>query len=248
MADINRVSVSRWASSRFVRGFRDGLPVCIGYVPVAVAFGMRATQGGLSTWVPTAISMTCLSGTGQFAGLGVILAGGAFLELFITTFVINIRYLLMSLVLTQKLDPNMTILQRCLVAFGNTDEIFAIATRQEESLKPSYMAGLILSPYLGWVGGTVLGATAASLLPPNISSALGITVYGMFLAIIVPPAKQSRPILLTVLIAAAVSCLFRYMPVLSQLSLGWVIIIAAVIAAGFCAVVCPVQEPEEETV
>lgn len=249
---IKQGRTNRWASNRFIRGFRDGLPICLGYVPVALAFGMRAVQGGLAPWVPTVISMTSLTGTGQFAGLDVILAGGAFLELAMTTFIINIRYMLMSLVLSQKLDPHMTTLQRCLVAFGNTDEIFAVAVRQEEALKGSYMAGLILSPFLGWTGGTLLGATAASLLPPELSSALGITVYGMFIAIIVPPARKSRPVLLAVVIAVAISCLFRYTPLLSQLSSGWVIIIAAVIAAGFCALRYPVEpvddagQPEEE--
>lgn len=228
-----------------MRGFRDGLPICLGYVPVAFAFGMKAVQGGLAPWIPTAISMTSLTGTGQFAGLEVMLAGGAFLELTLTTFIINIRYMLMSLVLTQRLDPHMTTLQRCLVAFGNTDEIFAVAVRQENYLKPAYLAGLILSPYLGWTGGTLLGATAASLMLPEISSALGITVYGMFIAIVVPPARKTRPILLTVLIAVGISCLFRYTPGLNAVSSGWVIILAALVAAGFCALRYPVEEPGE---
>lgn len=228
----------------FFRGFRDGIPICLGYIPIAFAFGMQAVESGLPVWTPVSISMTNLTSAGQFAGLTIILAGGAFFELAVTTFVINIRYMLMSLALSQKLDPEMTTLQRCLVAFGNTDEVFAVAIRQDGYLKASYLAGLICSPYLGWSLGTLFGATATSLLPVSFQSALGITIYAMFLAIIIPPARKARPILITVLLAVGLSCIFRYTPGLNQLSSGWVIIIVAILAAGFCALRFPVDEEE----
>lgn len=199
---------------------------------------MQAVQNGLAPWIPVTISMTNMTSAGQFAGLSIILAGGAFLELAVTTFIINLRYMLMSLALSQKLDPSMTLLERCLIAFGNTDEIFAVAMQQEGRLHASYMAGLITSPYLGWSLGTLAGATATALLPAALQSALGITIYAMFIAIILPPARKSRPVLIAVLLAAGASCLLQY----AGLSGGWAVILAAGIAAGFCALRYPIRE------
>lgn len=245
-AQTDKTSEVSKGRSNLLRGFRDGLPICLGYIPIAFAFGMQAAQAGLPPWVPIAISMTNLTSAGQFAGLSIILAGGAYVELAVTTFIINIRYMLMSLALSQKLDPLMTTFERCLVAFGNTDEVFAVAIRQDGSLKTAYLLGLIASPYLGWSVGTILGATATALLPVSVQSALGITIYAMFIAIIIPPARKARPILFTVLLAAALSCGFRYTPFLNELSAGWVIIIVAVIAAAFCALRYPVDDEGED--
>lgn len=231
---------------QFFHGLRDGIPICLGYIPIAFAFGMQAAQSGLPVWTPVAISMTNLTSAGQFAGLEIILAGGAFIELAVTTFIINMRYMLMSLALSQRMDPQMTTLQRCLAAFGNTDEIFAVAIRREEPLTFVYLLGLILLPYIGWAGGTFIGATATALLPQMLQSALGITIYAMFIAIIIPPSRKARPVLITVLLAAALSCLFRYLPGLNRLSAGWGIIIVALAAAGFCAWRFPVDEPGRE--
>ncbi|MFZ2540082.1 MAG: AzlC family ABC transporter permease [Oscillospiraceae bacterium] len=232
--------------TNYIRGIKDGIPICLGYVPIAFAFGMLASQSGFPIWISTLISLTCLSSTGQFAGLSIILASGGYIELAITIFVINIRYMLMSFALSQRLDEKMTTMKRCLVAFGNTDEVFAVAMQQKGVLKASYMAGLITLPIMGWVGGTIFGATATSLLPLSVQSALGITIYAMFVAIIIPPAKKARPVLITVIIAATVSCLFKYLPILANLSKGWVIIIVAVVAAGYCAYRFPIDEETVE--
>lgn len=223
------------------------MPICLGYIPIAFAFGMQAAESGLPIWVPIAISMTNLTSAGQFAGLSIILAGGSYVELAVSTFIINIRYFLMSLALSQKFSPMMTKIQKAVVAFGNTDEIFAVAIRQPDDLRTSYMLGLIASPYLGWSLGTVLGATATALLPESVQSALGITIYAMFLAIIIPPCRKAKPILITVILAALLSCLFHYTPFLKELSSGWIIILSAILAAGFAALRFPIaQENENE--
>ena len=224
----------------YLRGLRDGFPICLGYIPIAFAFGMQAVQSGLPVWSPVAISMTNLTSAGQFAGLSILLAGGAFVEL-----AVNLRYMLMSLALSQRLDPSMPTWQRCLVAFGNTDEIFAVAVQQTKPLTTVYLLGLITGPYIGWSGGTILGATATSLLPSSVQSALGITIYVMFFAIVIPPARKAKPILITVLLSVALACVFRYTPVLSSLSSGWVIILVALLAAGFCAFRFPIDEEED---
>lgn len=225
----------------FLTGLRDGIPICLGYIPVSFAFGMQAAQYGFPAWVPLLISMTNLTSAGQFAGLSIIVSGGGYLELAVTTFVINLRYMLMSLSLSQKVSPKMRIPTRCAVAFGVTDEVFAVASQTREAVNGRYMAGLILTPYFGWAAGTLLGATATSLLPVTVQSALGIMIYGMFLAIIIPPARKSRAVLLAVVIAAGISCVFRYTPFLQGVSAGWTIIIASVIAAGICAAVMPID-------
>lgn len=234
--------------SSFLRGLKDGLPICLGYISVSFTFGMMTTNNGLPVWIAALISMSNFTSAGQFAGTALILNGGMYLEIAVTTFVINIRYMLMSLSLSQKLDPLMSTFKRCVLAFGNTDEIFAVAMQQKGSIRASYLAGLILTPYVGWAGGTLLGATAASVLPFSVRSALGIAIYGMFIAIIIPPARTTRPIAYTVIIAVALSCLFKWVPGLNGLSSGWVIIICAVIASALAALRFPVDEEEEEAV
>ncbi|HIS68578.1 MAG TPA: AzlC family ABC transporter permease [Candidatus Gallacutalibacter stercoravium] len=228
------------------KGIMDGLPICLGYLSVSFAFGMMAAQGGLPAWITTLISMTNFTSAGQVAGTNLILTGGAYVEIAITTFVINIRYMLMSLSLSQKLDPSMNMLERCLLAFGNTDEVFAVAMQQKRTVTAEYLAGLILTPYLGWTVGTLLGATANGILPLSVCSALGIAIYGMFIAIVVPPARKARPILYVVLLSVALSCLFRWVPWLNQLSSGWVIIICAVVASALGALRYPVEDAPEQ--
>ena len=188
----------------FRKGLKDGLPICLGYISVSFAFGMMATQGGLPVWVALLISMTNLTSAGQVAGTALILSGGLYVEIAVTTFVINIRYMLMSLSLSQKVDEAMTTLQRWVLSFGVTDEIFAVAMQQKGSINARYFSGLILTPYFGWALGTFLGAAATGILPESLRSALGIAIYGMFLAIIVPPARKLRPVAVTVALAAAV--------------------------------------------
>lgn len=228
------------------KGIRDGLPICLGYLSVSFAFGMMATQGGMSPWVALLISMSNLTSAGQVAGTALILSGGLYLEIAVTTFVINIRYMLMSLSLSQKIDGAMSTLQRLVLSFGVTDEIFAVSMQQKGELGARYLSGLMLTPYLGWSAGTLLGATATGLLPAAVRTALNIAIYGMFLAIIVPPARHSRPVALVIAIAVAMSCLFRWTPGLNRVSTGWVIILCAVAASAFAALRYPVHETEAQ--
>lgn len=231
----------------FRKGLRDGLPICLGYLSVSFAFGMMAVEGGLPVWAAVLISMTNLTSSGQFAGTALIFAGGSYLEIGITTFVINIRYMLMSLSLSQKVDPNMSALSRSILSFGNTDEVFAVAMQQQGKIPSCYLSGLILTPYCGWTLGTFLGAACTGILPLSVRSALGIAIYGMFIAIIIPPSRHSRAVLVTVLLSTAISCLFDFTPGFEQLSSGWVIIICAILAAGYAAFRFPVDvEPLEE--
>lgn len=231
----------------FKKGLKDGVPIALGYLSVSFTFGMMAAAGGLPVSVAVAISMTNLTSAGQFAGLSLLLAGGGYFEMALTQLVINLRYALMSVSLSQKLHKSVTLLDRLLIAFGNTDEIFAVASGQPQEVGKKYMYGLILMPYLGWTLGTLLGAAASAALSETVRSALGIAIYGMFLAIFIPPMKRSGAVTAVVLVSAALSCLFAYAPILNRVSSGFVIIICAVVAAALGAVLQPVKEEREAT-
>lgn len=229
-------------SLTFTKGLRDGLPICLGYLSVSFTFGMMVVQNDLPAWIAMMISMTNLTSAGQFAGTDLIIQGAMYVEVAVTTFVINIRYMLMSLSLSQKTDAKMSTWQRLILSFGITDEVFAVAMQQKEAVNSRYFAGLILTPYCGWALGTLLGATATGFLPLSVRTALGIAIYGMFLAILIPPARKSKAILLVIVISVVIRCCFYWIPVLDQLSSGWVIIICAVVASAFVAWRFPMRE------
>ncbi len=229
----------------FLRGLHNGVPICLGYVSVAFTFGMMCTENSMPFWIAVLISMTNLTSAGQFAGTALIIGGGSLVEIGITTFVINIRYLLMSLSLSQRIDPALSIPKRLLMSFGVTDEIFGVSMQSRGQISAAYFFGLMTAPFWGWAFGTLIGATAVSLLPAMVRSALGIAIYGMFLAVIIPPARTERALVWVIVIAAMISCLFYYLPVLQQLSSGWVIIICAVLASSFAAIKWPIKEEGE---
>ena len=226
----------------FIKGIKDGIPICLGYLSVSFGFGILAVGLGLSILSAVGISLTNLTSAGQVAGVGIIAAGGSLLEMALTQFVINIRYSLMGISLSQKLDGSFNTFHRMVASFGITDEIFAVAVSQKY-VSPFYMYGLTVISALGWVSGTFLGAAAGNILPSSISSAMGIVLYGMFLAIIIPPAKKEKGVLAAVLTAAALSIMFEF--VLKSVSGGFAIIICSVIAAAICAILFPVPEEEE---
>ncbi|MDO4325127.1 MAG: AzlC family ABC transporter permease [bacterium] len=230
----------------FFQGIRDGLPICLGYFSVSFAFGMTCVISGFPLWAAVLTSLSNVTSAGQFAGVNLILADGAYVELAVTTLIINIRYFLMSLSMSQKVDPSVKLWQRLLISFGITDEIFAVSMQHPGTLKPPYMAGLLLTPIAGWTLGTFCGGAITSLIPPALSSALGIALYGMFIAIVIPPARKEKPILFTVVFAILLSCVFTYAPFLKQLSGGWGIILVTVIVSAVAAVLFPVKTPDEE--
>ena len=153
----------------------------------------------------------------------------------------------MSLSLTQKLDKSVSLGQRFIIAFGNTDEIFAVAMGHFKDVTFLYMIGLELLPLIGWTGGTVAGAIACDLLPKSVCSALSLALYGMFVAIVVPAAKKSRPVMVVVFMAAVLSCILYYVPFLQFISKGIGIIICTIIAAAIGAILFPVKQPDNET-
>ena len=226
----------------FWAGFHDGVPIGLGYLSVSVTFGMMAVTGGLPVWAAVAISMTNVTSAGQFAGLSLIFGGGTLFETTLTQFVINLRYALMSLSLSQKLERRVGLIDRMLFSFMMTDEVFAVASGQKGEVGKRYLFGVMIAPYCGWALGTLCGAVASGFLPPSVRNALSIAIYGMFIAIVVPVAKQSRAVLGVVALAVALSCAMHWLPVLNTVSSGFSIILCTVLAAGLGALAAPVPD------
>ena len=229
----------------FSAGARAALPVCIGYFSVSFGFGAMAISQGLSVWHAILISATNVTSAGQFAGLTVIAAGATLLEMVLTQIVINSRYALMSLALGQRFGAEVGILPRMASAFFNTDEIFALGMTRLGKLTPSYFLGAGITAALGWIAGTAMGALAGTVLPAGLRIALGIMLYGMFIAIVVPQARQEKPMLVCLVLALVFSCLFTWLPVLSTVSSGLAIVICTVAAAAICAWLFPVKDEGE---
>ena len=234
-------------NNSFRKGLVAGLPICFGYLSVAFAFGIFSVENRLSVWQTLLISMTNVTSAGQLAAVPIIAGGGTLIELCAAQLIINLRYALMSVSLSQKLSQNVRMLDRWLIAFVNTDEVFAVASGEKGLVGKRFLYGLILTPYLGWSAGTLIGSLAGNFLPASVISALGVAIYAMFVAIVLPQMKQSRPTALCVVLAMALSCLFRYVPLLSKVPGGFTVILCAALASAVFALVAPLPEaPQTE--
>ena len=235
-----------WKKS-FMEGIKSGIPIGMGYLPVSFTFGFLAVSGGLPVWIACLISLTNLTSAGQFAGTNLILAGAGYVEVALTTFVINLRYLLMSLSLSQKVEQTTGTLERMVMAFGITDETFVVSSLKPGIIKTSYMVGLMSMPIFGWNLGTLLGGSISTLLPQALQNAMGIALYAMFIALILPAARESVKILSVILVAVAVNCILKYIPLFGFISSGFRVILATVIASAYGAWKYPKDEEAEET-
>ena len=239
-------------SEHFRRGVKDGIPIALGYLAVSFTFGIAAAAGtagikGIKVWQAGLISLTNVTSAGQFAGLDIIFERGSYWEMVLTQLIINLRYCLMSFSLSQKLRRDVPWGHRFLVAFGVTDEIFGISALQEGKLHPYYNYGAMSVAIPGWTLGTLLGAFSGSLLPEFLLSALSVAIYGMFLAIIIPPSKKNRAVLKVVLASMLLSTLFAVTPGLKKVSSGFVIIIVTLVTAGTASFLAPIQEEKGES-
>ena len=175
----------------FKKGLKDGIPICLGYFSVSFAFGIFAVENGLTVFQATILSLVNLTSAGQLAGVPIIM-GGTLPELALSQLIINSRYSLMSVSLSQKFSHKVNLKDKLLISYANTDEIFAVAISQKGEIGKKYMLGLMLLPILGWTGGTLTGAIAGNILPAMVTAALGLAIYGMFIAIVVPVAKKEK--------------------------------------------------------
>lgn len=227
----------------FLRGIKAGIPIGLGYLSVSFTFGIMAVSYGFKWWQAVLISMTNLTSAGQFAGISIMLVPGQYIEMLITQLTINIRYSFMSVALSQKTDSKFKGIYRWLLGFAMTDEIFAVAYT-ERVVTRGFFAGLTVMPFLGWTLGTLAGALLGNILMPSLTSALGLAIYGMFIAIVIPEMKKARPVVYVVIISMIMSSLFYYVPVLRDLGSGLKISICAIVAALVGAVAFPTERDE----
>jgi len=232
--------------TEFKSGIKDAMPICLGYLAVSFAFGISATSKGFTVLSAVIMSLSNVTSAGQYASLDLIAKGVSFFELAIVEIVINIRYLLMSTALTQKISKNTSLLKKALVAFGVTDEIFALSILKKGELNPFYSYGLIVNSVFGWVFGTFLGAFAGNILPGSVVACLGLAIYAMFIAIIIPPAKDDRNVLIVVVCAMMLSLVFTFAPILKILSSGMRIIIITLVVSIVMAIVKPIEGEDYE--
>lgn len=230
----------------FMKGLKDGLPIALGYLAVSFGFGTLCASKGIGTFEATLISLCNLTSAGQFAGIDVILKEQQLWQMVLVQLVINSRYFLMGLSLSQKIGKSSSLLARFAIAFVNTDEIFATAMSVYHPLTPRYMFGLGILPICGWTLGTLLGAIAGSLLPATIGTALGVAIYGMFIAVFIPKARAEKQVLLSVIFAVALSCIFYYLP-LPKAVTDLSVVICTVVSASLCALLFPVKDEEQSS-
>ena len=230
--------------NQYTRGLRAGIPIALGYLSVSFTFGILAVTYGFTWWQALVISMTNLTSAGQFAGIQTMLYTGQYLQMFLSQLTINIRYSFMSISISQKVHPKFRGIYRWLLGFFMTDEIFAVSS-QEEEVTRSFFAGLATLPWLGWAGGTLIGALLGSILPGRLLSALSVAIYAMFIAIVVPEMKRNHPAILVVALAAAFSCIAHYVPLFRKVSSGVAITVCSIAAAALAAILFPVK-PETE--
>ncbi len=232
----------------FLKGLTDSIPICLGYISVSFAFGIFSVESGLGILETLLISMTNVTSAGQLAAVPVIIGGGTFAELAATQFIINLRYALMSVSLSQKLHSNVKLKDRFIISFVNTDEVFAVASSNTGKVKRNYLYGLIIPPYIGWTLGTLLGAIIGNILPGIITASLGVAIYAMLIAIVVPETRKHTCTAMCVCFAVFMSTLFKFVPILTRIPQGFVIIICAVTASIIFAGISPIPHLESEDV
>lgn len=231
----------------FFAGMKASLPVFFGYLAVSFGFGALAADAeyGLGPWRAALMSLTNVTSAGQFAALEVLADCSPLWVLILTQFVINSRYALMSLALSQKLGGRIGTAQRLVFAFYNTDEIFAIAMSRDEPLSTAFLFGLGPLPILGWTGGTLFGALACNAMPLSVQTALGVALYGMFIAIVLPKARNEKSYRAAALLGAGFSTVFAFGPFATPIPSGLAIVIATVLSAALCAWWFPIDEKEQ---
>lgn len=230
----------------FVKGIKNGMPICLGYLAVSFTLGITAKNAGMTAWQAMLASLTVNASAGQYAGFTVIAAGGSYLEMAVMELVANARYLLMSCSLSQKFDSKTGLLHRMLVGFDVTDEIFGVAVSVPGKLNPFYNYGMMAVAIPGWSLGTFFGVVMGNILPAGVVSALSVGLYGMFIAIIIPPARKNKILAILITISMVASFLFAKLPIFASISSGMKTIILTVVIAGIAAILFPVKEDEED--
>lgn len=229
----------------FLQGMKHGIPIATGYFAVSLTLGIAARKAGISALEATVMSLTMHASAGQFAAISLIASGAGYMEMILTEIVVNLRYVLMSCALSQKIRRDIPFFHRFFVAYDVTDEIFGISVAVDGKLNPFYTYGAMSVASPGWALGTCVGALLGNIMPDRLLSAMNLALYGMFIAIVVPPAKKNRVLTGIVLVSVVASTLFAYLPVIGEISSGFQIMILTIVIAGIAAVLFPVEEEGE---
>ena len=229
----------------FSNGMRDGVPIGLGYFAVAFTLGIAAKNAGLNAWQSFIVSLTNNASAGEYAGFTMIAANATYLEMAIMILVANARYLLMSCALSQKLDAKTPLYHRMLIGFDVTDEIFGICINVKDKLNPFYAYGAMAVAIPGWSIGTYIGVLMGNVLPDSLVSALSVGLYGMFIAIIIPPARENKVVLGLVIVSMLASTMFTVLPFLNMLPSGTVVIILTIAISSVAAFLFPIKEEAE---
>lgn len=226
----------------FRLGMKDGVPIGLGYLAVSFSLGIAARNAGLNAIQAFLTSFLCNASAGEYAGFTLIAAGAAYFEIAIMTFVANARYLLMSCAMSQRLDPHMPFYHRLFIAYNITDELFGIAIGRPDHLNPYYTYGAVFVAIPCWAIGTALGAIAGNILPVRVISAFSVALYGMFIAVFVPPARKNKTIRWLIVICFITSFGAIHIPLLSQLTDGTRTIILTVLISVIAAYFFPQKQ------
>ena len=245
MKNLNYAYYTPHNKTAFKAGIRDGIPIGLGYFAVSFSLGIAVRHAGLSWFQGLMASWLCTTSTGEYAAFSLIAAGTTLLEIALVTLIINARYLLMSCAMSQRVDPTMPFWHRFAIAFHLTDELFGIAIARRGNLNPYYSYGAFCTAVPGWAGGTALGTVMGSILSPNLTSALSVALYGMFIAIIIPPARQNKVVASLIAVCFVGSHACQHLPLVRDLSDGMRIILLTVILSSAAAILFPKREDEE---
>jgi len=229
----------------FLQGLRNGIPIGLGYLAVSFSLGIAAKNAGLNAVQSFLTSLLCNASAGEYAGFTLIAAGASYIEVAVMTLIVNARYLLMSCAMSQRMNPDTKLHHRLLMSFHVTDELFAIAIARPGYLNPFYSYGAVLSAAPCWALGTALGTIAGNILPLRLVSAFSVALYGMFLAVIIPPARKNKRIAGMIIVCFAASFAAAYLPIVSEISEGMRTILLTVIIAAAAAVLFPVSQSED---
>ena len=247
-ADIIREQKPVWAFSRkvFCEGIRDGVPIALGYFAVSFSLGIAARKAGFTPLQGFLASLLNNASAGEYAAFALIMSGASYFQVAVITLIANARYLLMSCALAQRFAPGTPFWHRLVIGYDVTDELFGITIARPGSLNPCYTYGAILLAAPAWASGTALGIVAGNLLPLRAVSALSVALYGMFLAIIIPPARKDKVVAMLVAISFALSFVCNYLPGILALSDGTRTILLTVLISSVAAVLFPVKDQEAE--
>lgn len=236
-------------ASLLKKGLKDGFPIGLGYLPLAFTLGINATAGGFALLPSIIMSALSFTGVGQMTTMDLMLKHSTYLGLFIALLVINLRNIVLSLSLAQRINNNIGFFKRLVMAMGNTDEIFALTIRYKGEIPANYFLGVMTLPYAAWIAGTLVGSIASTLVPQEICTAMGMALYAMLIASVVPACKESKTIFYTAALSGVISCVLQWIPPIQKiLQASGIIVIGSLISAMIIAFIFPVDsKPEEET-